>query len=297
MRFNAINILSASMVCLLFSCKKENVDTPSFEVTAGAATYKAGDTVEFRFSGDPDVISFYSGESGSQYKYSNRTTADGTASLQFSTFAQNSGAQANSLKLMVSQDFKGAYTTDGISAATWTDITSRAVLSTGTDNVSSGTLDLSDVLPAGKPAFLAFRKYDANSATLKPRAWTIRSFNLNLITADSTYAVATIANAGWKAVDVLNTTYKWTIGTAALSIGGGAVNTPENEDWVITKAIVVNGVNPDRAQVLKTWDVVAPQVYRRVYNKPGVYKVAFIGTNVNARDQQSVVKELTITIQ
>ncbi|MVN92721.1 DUF5017 domain-containing protein [Mucilaginibacter aquatilis] len=292
------NILPLLLLVGLFTaCTKEDASTPDFDVSVSSASnFKAGQPVIFSFNGNPDVITFYSGEANRKYENRNRNSVEGKATLQFSSFAQNSGAQLNSLTVLASNDFKGAYNVDGIKAATWTDITSRAVLSTGADNVASGVIDVSDVAPNGKPVYFAFKKRDENSALLKPRAWTIRSFSVDYQTTDnSTFNVATLANAGWAAVDVLNPTYKWNASATALTIGGGNINTPENEDWIITKVLYPNAINPDRGTGVKSVDARLDS-YPYTFNTPGNYHVVFVASNVRLKGAKEVVKEMDITI-
>ena len=280
-----------------FSCRKDAVKTPAFEVSLKPGTYKAGETVTFNLSGNPDLVTFYSGEQGSKYENRERSVLSGKPLLQFSTFAQNSGTQENSLKILASSDFKGAYTAVGIAGATWTDLTPKAVLSSGADNVASGLIDLTGLLEDNKPVYLAFKKRDEKSATQKPRAWTIRSFSLGYQNnADQiTYAVADLSTAGWTAVDVLNTTYKWAITTTSLSIGGGAVNSNENEDWVITKVLYPNAIKPDPGIAVKGVDG-RVDTYNFTFKTSGTYKVVFVGTNLNYEKRESVVRELTVVV-
>lgn len=279
------------------ACRKDTVETPDFDVQVADSPMVAGQPVRFVFSGNPNFISFYSGETGRQYEHSDRTKLSGTPSLNFLTYRQF-GSQENSLQLKVSSDFKGSYTIDGIQAATWKDLTSKVVLSTGDDNTPSGNVDLSDIAAEGKPVYFAFRKYDENHPTLKPRTWTIRTFDISLLSANNvTYPVVNLTNAGWLAIDVLNATYKWSISTARLYIGGGNPNTPENEDWVITKAITLNDipVAPDPGIPVKGIDTRADS-FQYTFASPGTYKVAFVVSNQTVHGKQSQVKELTLTI-
>jgi hypothetical protein len=69
---NLVYLLVAVIICT--SCEREKVSVPSLEVSVTSATYKAGDTVTFNFKGNPDNITFYSGEPGHQYEHRDRTT-------------------------------------------------------------------------------------------------------------------------------------------------------------------------------------------------------------------------------
>jgi hypothetical protein len=287
----------------LYSCSKNDISTvtrPNFSVTANKTTAKPGDTVTFNFSGNPDFITFYSGETGFKYANINRLAINnGKPTLQFSTYASTVGTQLNSLKILASTDFTGVYDTlnNSIKNATWIDLTSRAILSTGADNVSSGVIDISDINPTNKTMFFAFKKHDDNSATLKPYAWIVRSFAVNLFSpADSTtYPITTLASAGWYATDILNPTYKWSITSTALTIGGGGINTAENEDWVITSPLNIYTVPPDVGVAIKSIDARVSS-YSYVFHTAGNYTVTFVAINQNVNKKAQVVRQLNISI-
>jgi hypothetical protein len=57
----------AVLVAFASCSKKLSIDPLSFAVTTKSATYNVGDTVNFNFTGNPDIISFYSGLPGNTY--------------------------------------------------------------------------------------------------------------------------------------------------------------------------------------------------------------------------------------
>jgi hypothetical protein len=295
-------ILSIGIISLV-ACNKDRISTvnsPNFEVAANKLSVKAGDTIRFNFSGNPDFITFYSGETGHKYTNISRTVIDnGKPTLQFSTYASTVGTQANSLKILASTDFTGVYDTlnASIKNATWIDLTSRAILSTGTDNTSSGVIDISDINPSKKTLYFAFKKHDDNSASLKPYAWAIKSFAVNLFSpADSTtYSIASLANAGWYATDILNPTYKWSITGSVLTIGGGGINAAENEDWVITSPLNIYSVPPDVGVAIKSIDA-RLSGYTYVFKTTGAYKMTFVASNQNVKEKKQVIKEMTVIV-
>lgn len=66
-----ITILAVS--AMLASCEKDlKLDPLSFDVTTISNTYNVGDTIHFVFSGNPDIISFYSGKPGNNYEFKDR---------------------------------------------------------------------------------------------------------------------------------------------------------------------------------------------------------------------------------
>src|SRR5690242_9205360 len=83
----------------LAGCKKLSVDAPEFDVSIEKTTYKVGEEVNFRFSGNPDLISVYRGIAGENYDFRNRITAEGLPQLNFTTLVQNTG-ETNTLRLM-----------------------------------------------------------------------------------------------------------------------------------------------------------------------------------------------------
>lgn len=290
------------LVCTLSlgACTKLPIRSPQFGVTTAKLTYKVGDTVKFVFNGNPDNITFYSGEGGLNYANANRSSATGIPQLQFTTYLQNPG-EANTLRLMASTDFTGTLDATNVTAATWTDITSRAVLSTGADNTASGIVDLSDFLASGKPLYLAFRYLGVVNATLKQPAWTVRTFTVNNVLPDKTAAITTIDIVGWKAVDLKNTTVFWNInltGLGQLYINGTATGSTnaDNEDWAISKPINLRLVTPDVGVPLKNVSASTLTGYNYKYLKAGTYTATFLVSNVNQNEVKSETRQIQLTI-
>lgn len=296
-----MRILSITIFTLfLFSaCKKMEVEAPAFDVSLPKTTYKVGDTVRFTLSGDPDFITFYSGEPGLNYEARARTSEAGTPRLQFTTYQQNVG-QTGTLRLMASTAFSGMADSTNVAAATWTDITSRAVLSTGADNTSSGNIDLSDFLTAGKPLYLAFRYAGYFHATLKQPTWTVKSFNVTNTLSDSSVSTITaIGQTGWTAVNMKNASVVWTVPTSGqVAINGtatGSVNT-DNDDWVISKPLDLKKVVPDVGVSIKSLNGNKLTTYTYIFKKAGTFKPTFLAFNNNIDAQKEVVKTLSLTI-
>lgn len=288
-------ILGIVALSAFISCKKDlKIDSLNFGVTSNATTYKVGDTVHFNFTGNPDIISFYSGEDGNDYANHERTTADGAPQLQFTSYAQY-GTQLNTLHLLVSSNFSGTYDSSSISQASWTDVTDRATLSTGADNTPSGIIDLSDILAQKKPVYIAFKYTGTSGSTQK--TWTIKNLTLNLLkTNNKILPVTDIASAGWKQVSILNSAAVWSISASQLRIGGGNATADDNEDWVISKLLYLNNVSPDVSIPIKN---ITQKVkgFDYIYSSPGNYKVVFLAANATADKQESTTKEIDLTIQ
>lgn len=285
------------IVFVLISCKKESiVDLDVFKVTMTKTPIKVGDTAFFSIQGNPDFITFYSGERGRNYYYNDRIISENSIpQIIFTTFGQGLSSQfPNSLALMISTNYTGK--SADVKSATWTDITRRAILSTGTTGISSGTIDLSDFRKFDS-VYIGFRYNTATSLTTAQPTWTIQSFNVNNVSLpDSTvYNTRTIGMLGWQTIDLSNTVNTWQVSSTQLRIAGAAANNLPNDDWVIAK-ISLKEVTPDLGIPLKN---IAERVNSYFYNftKAGTYKVTFLASAKRSDLNESVTQQFDITIK
>ena len=106
MKNSTIYLLLACAV-LFGACKETDMLTsaPSFEVSTDKKVYAPGEEVVFLFKGDPQYISFYSGEIYNDYKYrKGRIVQNEGLSMSFSSRVKL-GAQADQLSVMISPAF------------------------------------------------------------------------------------------------------------------------------------------------------------------------------------------------
>lgn len=293
-------LIIAAACMALTACKKIYTEQPDFDVHIMKTSYHVNDTILFSFSGSADNIVFYSGMPGSNYDYANRTEAAGVPQLQFTSYLQNKG-ELNTLRLLGSTDFKGQYDSTGIAAASWTDITSRAVFSSGSDNTASGIVDLSDFITAdNKPVYLAFKYLGYASNTLKQPAWTIRTFNVqNLLPEGNKLLIGSIDLMLWKAVDIKNPTTVWVpaaTGQATINGSGSASANIDNEDWLISKEINLRKVTPDVGVSIQ--DIASAKLsgYSYIATVAGTYTVTFAGINRSVNQEKKIVRRFQITI-
>lgn len=292
-----------SVLLCFCSCKKSftSVTAPSFDVSVDSTTFNVNDPVTFHFTGDADIITFFSGASGSEYEYKNRNMVQGTPQMQFTSYRQfgtPDGLPDTTLKLMVSTDFKNVFDVETLQAAHWTDISNRATFSTGTDNTPSGTIDLSDFNKKDTPVYIAFKYHDFKSA-VSQRTWTVKNILIqNKLADNSLISVATSANIAWGALNVLNSSKVWTFTTAQIQMAGGAIGTDDNEDWIISQPIFFNRVTPAVGVSIRNNPVAVLHDYTFAgYKTPGTYKVTFEAINANKWDNKQIIKELTITVK
>lgn len=296
--------LSVGLVAalLLPACKKQTIQSPDFDVMVDKTTYAVGEPITYKFSGTADVVTFYSGvvaPVNAEYKNKDRITVTGKPQLQFSSYRSGTSKQENTLKVLVSKDFVNSFNVDDIQKATWNDITSRATLSTGTDNTPSGVIDLSDQLSPNTPVYLAFKYTAQKDVAAAQPSWVIKNLAINNIGADGTdIPIATQANTAWGTFSVLNSANNWTANTTSLTFIGGAINADDNEDWVISKPIQLDqaprafGTSIKISATTKLTNYTFPG-----YATPGTYTVTFEAINANKWDTKKTVKEFTITVK
>lgn len=247
------------------------------------------------FTGIADSVLFYSGKDGHVYEYRNRIEMEGVKPfLSFTSYSQW-GAQQNTLKVLVSNDFDGDYDDAGINSATWIDVTSQATLSTGQDNTPSGEIDLTSGLAAGKPLYIAFKFVGAAGTTQK--TWTIKNLNFSSLLPNGVINKnADVGSAGWVGYNVKNTSAVWKMTASQIQMAGGNETAAENEDWIISKAFYTNKVEPDRGEVIRSRYQLMLKDYKFVYDAPGTYKAVVITKDGKGETQKETVNEFELTI-
>lgn len=290
-------------ILVIASCKKDTPDIPSFNVETIGKEHKVADSIEFKIDGYADVIGFFSGEPGKEYRFKDRLEAnDAKISLNISTQVL-SATQRNNLSLWYSTDFAKVYTAAGIENSTWTNITSRFTLapdgSTSASAVtSSGNIDISDLIVKGKPIFFGFKYVAQSSATpgAGGKTWRVPVFNLTSEFPGGSSVLASVTDALWTPVDVKNPANKWIVQTTTPFLYFAPNSTLlESEDWAITREIFTNKVSPDKGLGIKAYtDRISNFKYK--FSQPGTYTVTFVGKNGLNGNVKEVVRELTVTV-
>ncbi|MCH5718383.1 DUF5017 domain-containing protein [Niabella hibiscisoli] len=320
-------IVSLLLVAGLWACKREIALSPSdFQVTTDSASYTRGGLTTFKFTGNPDNITFYSGSWGMRYQYANRfIDTSGTAILTFST-AVNTAGSSGELSLWYSTDYTND--TSRLGAASWTNVNSIAPIqwATTATATSSGAIDLTRLKSAGKPIYLAF-KYTA-SAGATQRKWTITPLTLihkpvndttytilNLAGVNPVYAAGApqlVSSPGWVAVNKSRNptaAERWTPAASTNAttnfVIGGTTNTAiavDTEQWLIAGPINLSQVLHDvPTAIVKTMSSVAAAdlapAYAFRYTLPGTYKAVFVGSSQNPDKGETTVRSVTIIVK
>jgi hypothetical protein len=328
MKRNIFNIILAISAILLYAgCEEISVVNPDFSVKIDAdqvieqigdtLVCKKTDNLKFLFEGNPDMLVFFSGHQGNDYRFKDRTEIDGTPSFSFRT-TLTFGLQFTGLKVYVSSTFPGITrdeTIDRVNVANmeyWQEITDQCNLPTtknAPDNVkNTPKIDLSDF--KGKPFYLAFRVFHPNG---NESTWRIENFSIINTYEGTDIEVGTFKNIGFTAFDMLassdpylnngNTTDKtnrrWNLTNTASNyiIGGGSNgSTIDNDDWAISTRIDLTKTFPDLGEAIKGFDNAPLEEYEYAYNVPGVYNITFLGVNSLYNERKESIKELIVKI-
>lgn len=296
----------ALIVLAVISCRKDEPDTPTFNVSVGQSTINVNDSVTFHFDGNADVITFYSGELGKEYSNKDRTNAEGLK-LQLTLGTRVLyGIQTDNLSLLCSSEFSGLYNPAGIKEEEWIDITKKFTLSptppslATTVTTTSGPVDLTEYVVKDKPLYFAFKYKSDTSATtaLGGRTWRVYAFDLEAVATDGVVStISTAKTGGWISIDIKNPANKWTIASAAPFLFFAPGSTSPSLDWVISAPFQPTLVNPDKGTPIKAFLGRIPGEYKYVFKTAGNYKVTFIAKNVNGEGDKEVIKELDITVK
>ena len=301
--FYFLNIIG---VLIFTSCEKDAPESVNFDVSTESREVKVGDSITFKFNGNADIISFYSGELGKEYQYRDRIEAEGLK-LQLTLGTRVLfGTQTKNLKLYCSTKFDGLYSPAGIKEEDWVDLTDKFTWSptpagvSTTTTTTSGPIDLSEFVETGKPIYFAF-KYEgwaSTTAALGGRTWRIYTFNLETVAPDgSKSAIATVRNAGWIGIDIVNPANKWTIASTEPYLYFAPASTLlPSLDWVVSAPFQPTSLKPDKGTPIKAF-LDKMQNFKHAFKAPGVYKVTFVAKNVNGHGEKTVVKELDITVK
>lgn len=278
---------------LILSCRKDLPEEVNFDVIPDQISVTAGNSVTFNFENAPETMTFYSGETGKEYRYRDRDTLSGKVELKFTTLVLN--PLGTNLSLLIATNLSSPIDTNSIKNANWTDITDKAVISKGVDNTPSGIIDLSGFNTGDAKIAIAYRYTDIKRSGSQSIVY-VRDVQLTKTAADgAVYNLLNLADGKWVAVNFQNPAAVWSINATRLYLNGGNATSASNEDWVISRTIDLKKIKKDAGIAIKSV-VQNLTSYKYTYSTPGTYLVTFVGRNNYVKDSKQQVREVTITV-
>ena len=310
-------IFISTILLALCACQHDIVRVTDFNVTLDAGnTYVAGEPVRFNFEGEVDNVIFYSGETGSQYKYKDRFTVpaeDVRAATLDMDFQARYGV-AGALEIWVSKSFEGLNGTDGAAdRATikamvdggmqgWTKLDYKEGAST---KWTEQQFDLSEYVDN---FCVAFHWCPPVNNQTQRTYWINGKLSLDLAgTAPTVMDISELAFTTVMMNEQIDDPYRKNAGngsiilnnpgTGALIFQGVGANALAYtlDGWAISKPAPLNRVANDRATVIKNMQNYMTS-YEYVWDEPGTYDVTFVGTNESYLHATSQFAEMTVTI-
>jgi len=310
-------ILLISIAAFFFnSCSNELIEPLVFGVKVDKTTTIINDSIIvqkgtpliFNFEGNPQFISYFSGEVGKEYIYYNSTVIPASefdsCLLKFDVTPLGiDGNIDNTLFLSVSDKFPGisgtasapAFSNDSSNIRNakdynWVDLTSACQFPTTSGVKKSVQLDLIPFL--SKNIALQFKYQTAKNDVDQPK-WTIA--NLKIIRYQKGKAAVEIlaSTLGFKQFDILNQANAYAVAGAGAWSKSNPVNifmnstvagNPLNEDYLVSLPILINPVtSASKGDLVKNLSVdVTTFTYK--YPTKGIYKATFSATNANYLD-------------
>lgn len=284
------------MAIFLISCNNDVLIEPTATFTPDSLEFKVGSEIVFRYSGDCDYVTFWSGEEGQIFENRHRIEVPvDSAYFQFNNYtAFGNTAQPRPISVYISNSFKGNYSELGIY-----DITTSwdAITPSNTPNYAASLV----AVPSGKinitkykdaPFFIAF-KFVSDSMSGSARQVRIKDFEINAYTKAGLIKSNILSTFGFKPVNIKGPGV-WTQTAVQLDIRGTAQKW--EEDWYITKELVLNRVNSDKCLAIKTLaDNMAD--FRYIYKKTGIYKARIEISNSRYGKQKTDYQDFTFTVK
>lgn len=297
-------------------------------------TVKKGTPVEFHFNGDPDFLTFFSGEAGKKYEYRDRITVDEndieSSTLKLDLQSQYGKLSAIDFHLYVSDNdfpglFKNKFEEDSVLVEKhegWKDLIPADQLPTPT-STKSFEFDMKPYL--GKRIVIAAMYKGVDNSQTQPKFFFKNMQIVNKMTDGS----ETSLGAGSFGLTALNMLYKHnlsdqkalsttakvtnlaygTTNKSAPNISGiwnledinnffihsSGAKAALKYSWLVSNLLVVNACTPDAGTGLK--DITENvESYSYTYDKPGTYTATFVATNGNYKQQKTVVHEYKVVV-
>lgn len=310
-----------------------NVTTSeNVSITGDTIIVKKGNPVLFNFVGDPDNITFFSGEKGCQYIYRDRVTVDPSevvsSKLMFSVWYQygNAKSAANLVKMYISDAFTGLvknnFKEDSVlvEGFQWSDLVDQSKLPQtpgSAKTAQSFEVDLGNYLGKRLAMAICYKAQDNSAAQPKVNFVDMKIVNEM---KDGTTSTLYAGNFGFTPVNMMchhsfedqrglannreygtvtnNVAGIWNLtsaGSGNFFIHSSSSGKPLKYSWLISDLITANACSPDAGMSIKNITQRLDN-YSYTYNNVGKYKATFVVTNSNYKAESRILRELNIKV-
>lgn len=321
MKANKLYIILFFLALLNYSCENElAVDAPKFNINGYTVTKideGHGDTIRrvtFDISENANIISFFSGQYGSEFKYKDGKV-DNLRTLDFN-FETSCGygeqAPLSQFSVLASPDFSGSIHIDSVQKAQWIDITHLFDFSKLTNQNKNyepnGIAHLASLLKEHSNLHLAFKYKTPNQFTNGIYA-AIRIQNWQLL-AESEMFGQSILPVEWSLLEHGNVRAgRNSLSASTITLRGnhGDFNSTnpqviswledETEAWVISKQInYTTDLGRDTPIPVKAFGDPSLNNFTFDYKEAGNYHVVFLANNSTIQGQEKIIKEMIIQV-
>ena len=333
-------IYAFAILAVLVSCEKDLEKKLDTGVTVTSETgYFVDDTlyvtpaseVVFHFTGDPDFITFYSGESGNMYDRKDMTQLppESLTSKFACTFRCQYGQHPalNTFHVYLTTEFPGLSGEDKEAdlrllneTVDWIDISEKCNIPSGRYDTTYGEQGISTVevpldeyleYPAIYIAFLYTVQEDAN----RPR-WEVQNFRVLSTDLDTgTESVLMASDIGFNVFHedqdgaaVYNATTsnsadgRWRLNELTseannyrMGVHSSNAGSPLYRSWAISNAIDMRTYTPDLGVAIKTITNYVDS-YTYTYSTPNLYKATFVMKRANYRHSAEQVRDVYVRV-
>lgn len=298
-------------------------------------TVKKGTPVEFLLSGDPDFLTFFSGEVGKKYLYRERETIDPSqiksSTLNFALWFQYGSLDKIEKHIYISDSFTGLYK-DNFEADSllveqfekdggWKKLVKDdefpIKLGGTAADATSYSFDMKDYMGKRMSIAICYRGLDNEKAQSKMYIEQMRITNV-LNNGQTTNYMAgsfgfTPINMKYKSnfSDQVTMTKDREYGTVTnntagiwnlANIGNGGFFLHSSDagkdlkySWLVSDMITINSCTPDKGTQIKN---VSQRLdsYTYTYNQIGIYNATFLANNANMDHSSTTKRELIINV-
>jgi len=316
-------IMIPMILAAIPSCVQQDiVGEVDFSVTLDSANvFRIGEPVRFNFTGDADYIVFYSGETGHEFCYKDRTDipVEDIEELDMTLQIMTKWGMGNAFDIFITDRFEGLNGNDVEADRKYV----RDLVESGMDGwynlgykegeESSWTYSYHDVLDYSRKFSLAFHWHPERLGGLKSQGTYYVNGTIDMKSNEGLTNTISLNDLDFDTIMVNEEDpgYMRNIRGDTTSIGticftdshynikfegcSGAFIPYNLEGWAISKPVSLNTIPSDTGQQIK--NMMNPIFsYTYIYDEPGTYEAVFFGVNDNYQGSSSKMVKVKVIV-